>query len=107
MNRARRTPAVMLVLAMLLLFAQGVAQAHAYTHLKAGTNTSDFSGTATQLCAECLGSATVLGTAGPPRGPQISFSAPVTMPVEAVAILSAEVPRHYAFRSRAPPASRS
>jgi hypothetical protein len=100
----RRRPLVaQLLLALALLVAQGVAQAHLYSHFASGTAKSDFGGTAGQLCGECLATAPLLGTAGTPAAPCIAFAADAVAIVVAAIAPSFESSHYYAFRSRAPP----
>jgi len=99
----RRPLAAQLLLALALLVAQGVAQAHLYSHFASGTQKSDFSGTAGQLCNECLAVAPLLSAAGTPASPCIAFAADAAAIVVAVVAPSFESSPHYAFRSRAPP----
>jgi hypothetical protein len=102
-NRVRRPFVVQLLLALSLLMAQGAAQAHVYSHLKSGSNTSDFSATAGQLCGLCLCGAPLLSAAGGSKAPHVFVSASVAAPVAVAGAARAESPRYYAFRSRAPP----
>ncbi len=99
----RRTPVLHLLLALSLLLAQVGAQAHGYSHLKAGQIRSDSSGSAGQLCNECLAASPLLSAAGSPSAPEIFFSAAITTPLAPVALAALQTYRYYAFRSRAPP----
>lgn len=102
--RSQRRPLVAkLLLALALLVAQSVAQAHLYSHFASGTEKSDFSGTAGQLCSECLASAPLLGAAGTPASPCIAFVADAVAVVVAAVAPSFAPSHYYAFRSRAPP----
>jgi hypothetical protein len=92
-----------LLLALALLVAQSVAQAHVYSHFATGTEQSDFSGTAGQLCGECLASTPLLGAAGTPASPCISFAADAIASVVAAIAPAFQSSPCYAFRSRAPP----
>jgi hypothetical protein len=92
-----------LLLALALLVAQSVAQAHLYSHFAAGTLKSDFSGAAGQLCGECLATAPLLGAAGSPTSPCIAFAADAVAIVVAAVAPRFEPSHYYAFRSRAPP----
>jgi hypothetical protein len=103
-TRARRRLVAELFLALALLLAQGAAQAHAYSHLRAGSKSSDFTATGGQICSECLSCASLLSAAGSPRAPLVSFVPGIAAPIAALTPTSAETSRHYAFRSRAPPA---
>jgi hypothetical protein len=103
LNHFRRTPVVSLLLMLALLVAQSVALSHLYSHLKAGTGSSDFAATAGQVCSECLSSAALLGAASSPDAPRvISFAAARVLAAPAIAS-HPQSSRHYAFRSRAPP----
>jgi hypothetical protein len=99
----RRPLVAQLLLALALLVAQGVAQAHLYSHFATVTEKSDFNGTAGQLCSECLASAPLLSAAGTPASPCITFVADAVTVVAALIAPSFESSHHYAFRSRAPP----
>lgn len=105
-NRFRITPStsrvVYLLLALSLLFGQVAAQAHVYSHFKS-TTPADFSGTAGQLCSECLSSAPLLSAAGSPASPFVAVVACLATPIAAPVITRVYTARHYAFRSRAPP----
>jgi hypothetical protein len=100
-----RTILVHTLLALSLLVAQGLAQAHVYSHLRSDAPARDLGGTAGQLCSECLSSAPLLGAAGSPTAPQVSVSPAVASCEDRVVLAHVEVSRHYAFRSRAPPAT--
>jgi hypothetical protein len=101
---SRRPPlGAQLLLALALLVAQGMAQAHLYSHFATGTEKSDFSGAAGQLCSECLSTAPLLGAAGTPPSPCIAFAAHAVALVVAAIAPSFESSHYYAFRSRAPP----
>jgi hypothetical protein len=107
-RRLKRTPRTILVhalLALSLLVAQSLAQAHVYSHLRNGTPTTDLGGAAGQLCSECLSGATLLGTAGSPDVPRVSLSPAVVTCEDRVLLVHVEISRHYAFRARAPPAT--
>ena len=107
-RRLKPTPRTILVhalLALSLLVAQSLAQAHVYSHLRYGAPVTDMGGTAGQLCSECLSGATLLGTAGSPEFPQVSLSPAITSCEDRVLLVHVEISRHYAFRSRAPPAA--
>jgi hypothetical protein len=92
-----------LLLALSLLIAQSAAQAHVYSHLKSSAPASDFSGTAQQLCSECLSSAPLLSAASSPDAPRIPLYAAVPLAATPAAASRITTSRHYAFRSRAPP----
>jgi hypothetical protein len=86
-----------------LLFAQGGAQAHAYSHLHGGSDPAGAAGNRVQICAECLLFAPVLATAGSHDGPA-AFRFGDHASVVAIRIVSPVNLRSYhAFRSRAPP----
>jgi hypothetical protein len=99
----RRALLLQLLLALVLLVAQTAAQAHVYSHLRSDTPKSDFSGTASQLCSECLSSAPLLSAAGSPAAARISFVAEVAGVVAAAVAPRFQPSPHFAFRSRAPP----
>lgn len=103
LSKLRFAPALYVLLALALLISQGAAQAHVYSHLANGAGKTDFSGTATQVCDECLASAPLLGAAGPPDSLLITFDAALVAPVAHAPVPRAQITRHYAFRSRAPP----
>lgn len=99
----RRTLGLHLLLALSLLIAQSLAQAHVYSHYKNVTEQSDFTGTAGQLCSQCLSSAPLLGAAGSPDSPRL-----ICVDAVVVIVATAPAPRfssayHFGFRSRAPP----
>jgi hypothetical protein len=105
-RRLKLTPRTILVhalLALSLLVAQSLAQAHVYSHLRSGAPVTDLGGTAGQLCSECLSGATLLGTAGSPEFPQVSSIPAIASCEDRVLLVHVEIARHYAFRSRAPP----
>jgi hypothetical protein len=91
------------LLALFLLIGQIAAQAHVYSHLDAKAPRSDFTGSAGQLCSECLSSAPLLSAAGAPASPFVALVATVATPIAAPVLTRVHVARHYAFRSRAPP----
>ncbi len=97
---------VALVTAMALLIAQFAAQAHAYSHLRPGSDTTDQLDARGRLCAQCLSFAPLLATAGG-TGQQPAFFAPGVnaAPGVLLALLIANSPT-LAFRSRAPPRNR-
>jgi hypothetical protein len=99
----RRPLVAQLLLALALLLAQGMAQAHLYSHFATGTEKSDFNATAGQLCGQCLAAAPLLGAAGTPASPCIAFAADAVAVVLATIAPSFQSSHYYAFRSRAPP----
>lgn len=106
--RRQRTPRTFIVhalLALSLLLAQSLAQAHVYSHLRSGAPTTDLGSAAGKLCSQCLDGAPLLGAVSSPVAPQVSFSPVVTVCDDAAAPVFVEISRHYAFRSRAPPVS--
>lgn len=103
LQRSPRTFFVHALLALSLLIAQSLAQAHVYSHLRSGAPSTDFGSTAGQLCSQCLAGAPLLGAASSPVAPLASFSPVVTSCDEATTSVRVEISRHYAFRSRAPP----
>ena len=106
MVRIRTRPRALLahlLLALALLVAQSAAQAHVYSHFNTSTQKSDFNGAAGQLCSECLSTAPLLGAAGAPDSPRLSFIADIVVAIAAVDAPCVEPAHEYAFRSRAPP----
>jgi hypothetical protein len=94
---------VALMTAMALLIAQFAAQAHAYSHLRPGSDSTDQFDSRGRLCSECLSFAPLLATAGstgqqPVVTPQIVGAAPS---VSVASLISRSTV--LAFRSRAPP----
>jgi len=107
-RRLQRTPRTFFVhalLALSLLISQSLAQAHVYSHLRSGAPATDFGTAAGQLCSQCLSGAPLLSAASSPVAPQASFSPVVTSCDDATIPVRVEISRHYAFRSRAPPAT--
>jgi hypothetical protein len=96
-----------LLLFAVLLFAQGAAYAHLCSHLKAPSEASGQSGTATQLCSQCLVGGPLLGGADAPCAPQVAKARCNVAHVARVASPVVEIRRRYAFRSRAPPSPRA
>jgi hypothetical protein len=95
-----------LLLALALLCAQFAAQAHAYSHLQSGTDTTYRLDAKGQLCADCLSFAPLLASAG-------SATLPAFMPLQGAepfsstsvhSLIGQRFPA--SFRSRAPPYSR-
>ena len=107
-RRLQRTPRTFIVhvlLALSLLVAQSLAQAHVYSHLRSGAPATDFGTAAGQLCSQCLSGAPLLSAVSSPVAPQVSVS-PVVVPCEDAAVpVRVEISRYYAYRSRAPPAT--
>jgi hypothetical protein len=96
---------IALMLTMALLIAQFGAQAHAYSHLQAGSVPTDQLDSHGKLCSDCLSFAPLLATAGSPS--HLFAIAPqgvVAAPDGAVASLITRSPT-LAFRSRAPPST--
>ena len=91
---------VHIALALALVVAQFLAQAHGYSHLRSG----DPRGTPAQACAECLACSPLLAGSDAPVH-AIAFLHPTVdaMPVVAGAPV-VERFRHHPFQSRAPPA---
>lgn len=101
---APRTLVFQLLLALSLLVAQTIAQAHVYSHLKGGTERSDFTGnSAGQLCGECLSSAPLLSAAGSPDSPRIVLTGTPCLAIVVVSTTRIEFSPTLGFRSRAPP----
>ena len=91
--------------AMALLVSQFAAQAHAYSHLRPGSDSMQQLDSHGRLCSECLSFAPLLSTAGslarlPVPPPQDGSAA---SGVTAASLLSRSPTP--AFRSRAPPAT--
>ncbi|HVY80003.1 MAG TPA: hypothetical protein VG994_03400 [Steroidobacteraceae bacterium] len=103
LHTARRSVLAQIVLALALLIAQTAAQAHAYSHLSAGTARSDFNGAVGQLCGECLAGTPLLSATGTPAAPCIAIVADAVAVVVTTLAPFFEPSHHYAFRSRAPP----
>ena len=87
-----------------LVLAQVGAQAHAYTHLRSGSQ-QDRQGLGSRPCADCCLSApllSVVGAAGPQPAARVdtfvTWIAPAALPYRAIF-------RPPGFRSRAPPDS--
>jgi hypothetical protein len=94
---------VAVITAIALLIAQFGAQAHAYTHLRLGADTTDQLDTHGKLCTDCLAFAPLLGKAGSHSLPVIFAPQGVEIaPASAVVSLTERVLTP-AFRSRAPP----
>ena len=94
---------VALITAIALLIAQFGAQAHAYTHLRLGADTTEQLDSHGRLCTDCLAFAPLLAKAGGHSLPVIFAPQGVEIaPASAVASLTARVLTP-AFRSRAPP----
>lgn len=107
-RRLKRTPRTFIVHALLvlsLLVGQSLAQAHVYSHLRSGAPTTDLGSAAGQLCSQCLAGAPLLGAVSSPVAPQVSFSPVIASCDDAPTPVLVEISRHYAFRSRAPPAT--
>ncbi len=94
---------IALLMAMALLAAQFVAQAHAYSHLRAPPHAASPLEHHSNPCADCLAFAPLLASAG---GPDHALLLPLqgvhTAPDAAVKTLTTATATH-AFRSRAPP----
>jgi hypothetical protein len=99
----QRALVIQLLLALVLLVAQSAAQAHVYSHLRSDSQKSDFNGTASRLCSECLSSAPLLSAAGSPDSPRIAFVAEGAVAITVAVAPRFELSHYYAFRSRAPP----
>ena len=97
---------VALMIAMALLVAQFGAQAHAYSHIHAGSVSTDQLDSHGRLCSQCLSFAPLLSTAGTPS--HLFVIAPQSVadaPSDAVASLISRSP-NLSYRSRAPPSIR-
>ncbi len=91
---------------MALLIAQFAAQAHAYSHVRLGSDTTDQLDARGRLCSQCLAFAPLLATAGGTGHQSALLVQPVTTAPDFVfASLTANSPT-LAFRSRAPPFNR-
>jgi hypothetical protein len=95
---------VAFITAIALLVAQFGAQAHAYTHLRLGADTTDQLDSHGRLCTDCLSFAPLQAKAGGHSLPVVFAPQGVEVaPASAVVSLAARVFTP-AFRSRAPPA---
>ena len=91
------------VTAIALLVAQFGAQAHAYTHLRLGADTTDQLDSHGRLCTDCLAFAPLLAKGGS-HSPPVVFAPQGIEIAPAVAVTSlTERAITPAFRSRAPP----
>jgi hypothetical protein len=90
-------------LALTLLIAQWIAQAHAFSHFRPASDSANAPATQSQLCAECLAGAPLFAAAS---APNIAFWFQTACPekIDAIRVVSLieRAPLH-AFRSRAPP----
>ena len=96
---------IALMMALALLIAQFGAQAHAYSHLHPGSNSTEQLDSHGKLCSECLSFAPLLATAG--SSGHLFAIAPqgvAAAPGVTVASLITRSPAA-AFRSRAPPST--
>lgn len=94
---------VAVITAIALLIAQFGAQAHAYTHLRLGADTTDQLDSHGKLCTDCLAFAPLQTKAGAHSLPVVFAPQGVEIaPASAVASLTERVLTP-AFRSRAPP----
>jgi len=92
-----------LLMAMLLLAAQFVAQAHAYSHLRAAPQTASPIDHHPNLCSDCLAFAPLLASAaGPGHALVVPLQGVHVAPDVVVRTLTTATATH-AFRSRAPP----
>lgn len=98
-----RTVIAHALLALTLLVAQSLAQAHVYSHLRSGVPARDLGSAAVQLCSQCLSGAPLLSAVSSPVTAQVSFGPVSTSCEDAAVPVRVEISRHYAFRSRAPP----
>ena len=105
MNRwsQRATTRIVVMTAMALLIAQFAAQAHAYSHVRPGSDSTQQLDSHGRLCSECLSFAPLLATAGGLAHVSLIRPEGVT-PAPDVRVLSliSRSPAA-AFRSRAPP----
>ena len=101
----KATLRIALTTAMALLIAQFAAQAHAYSHVRLGSDSTEQLDSHGRLCSECLSFAPLLATAGglahvSPIHQENVASAP---DVRVQSLISrTQTP---AFRSRAPPSA--
>jgi hypothetical protein len=96
---------VALMAAMSLLFAQFGAQAHAYSHIHPGSDSSQQLDPQGRLCAQCQSFAPLLATAGSPSHSLfVSFGGVIATPAVTVDSLVSRT-QTPAFRSRAPPSA--
>jgi hypothetical protein len=96
---------IALLTALALLIAQLGAQAHAYSHLRAGSHTAEQQDLHGGQCYDCLSFAPLLASAGGPSHVLIVAAQGVeAAPDAAVVTLTTSTPTH-AFRSRAPPST--
>jgi hypothetical protein len=96
---------IALLTALALLIAQLGAQAHAYSHLRAGSQTSEQQDLHSGQCYDCLSFAPLLASAsGPSHALIVAAQGVAAAPDAAVVTLTTLTPAH-AFRSRAPPST--
>jgi hypothetical protein len=95
-----------LLMALALLCAQFAAQAHAYSHLQSGTDTTFRLDANGQLCSDCANFAPLLSAAGSPAPPTIvALQGCEPAPIAALhSLVSHRFPA--SFHARAPPHSR-
>lgn len=93
-----------LITAIALLIAQFGAQAHAYTHLRLGADTTDQLDSHGRLCTDCLAFAPLQAKAGGHSLPVVFAPQGVEVAPASAVISLAERVITPAFRSRAPPA---
>lgn len=97
---ARKNMFARVALALALVVAQVLAQAHGYTHATSG----DPFGVPAQACSDCLVCSPLLAGGGPPSlpvhfAPSVAGALPPAADAPVVDLL-----RRYAHRTRAPPA---
>jgi hypothetical protein len=102
--RNRRTPAICLLQALILVIAQLGAQAHAYSHLTGARGSAGEPQRSHVLaCSECVAFAPLLAAAGGATVPLLRLSERASSVTPAVAFLPPRVGAVTAYRSRAPP----
>lgn len=96
---------IALVTAIALLIAQFGAQAHAYTHLRLGADTTDQLDSHGRLCTDCLAFAPLLAKGGSHSLPALFAPQGVEIAPASTVVSLADRAVTPAFRSRAPPAN--
>jgi hypothetical protein len=89
--------------AMALLIAQFAAQAHTYSHLRPGTDSTDQSDSRGRLCSECLSFAPLLAAAGSTGQLPAVASQGVGDSADVLVVSLISRAPTLAFHSRAPP----
>ena len=99
--KTRTQSLVHVALALALVIAQFIAQAHGYSHLRAG---GEQRGSATQQCGECLANSALVSGADVPVHALAFFGAPDAAPPVIAQKPLVERFRPRPFQPRAPPA---